>query len=199
MPRPRPAAAPSLQDFTSLLAAAKTASGPATILPALPIAPGQAGPLLRPLPAAAPAAVPGVSIAGLAVEIAARAREGGRVFDIRLDPPELGRIAVRIEVNHDGTVASRLVVDRSETLDLLRREAPALERALESAGLKTAAGGLDFSLRHQDSAGRNNAGQDREAPPLHLLVADEEAAATPALSHGHGRPGSLGAGIDIRV
>jgi flagellar hook-length control protein FliK len=41
---------------------------------------------------AAAAAVP---LAGLAVEIAARAQAGHNRFEIRLDPPELGRIDVR--------------------------------------------------------------------------------------------------------
>src|SRR5437588_322481 len=69
-----------------------------------------------------------VPLSGLAVEIAAHSREGRNRFEIRLDPPELGRIDVRLDVDHDGRVASRLVVERSDTLDLLRRDAPALER-----------------------------------------------------------------------
>ena len=40
-----------------------------------------------------------VPVAGLAVEIVARAQDGLRRFDIRLDPPELGRIDVRLDVD----------------------------------------------------------------------------------------------------
>ena len=96
-----------------------------------------------------PVAVP---IAGLAVEIASHALGGKNRFEIRLDPPELGRIDVRLDVDRDGKVTSRLVVDRPETLDILRRDAPALERSLQQAGLKTADDALQFSLRDQGAA-----------------------------------------------
>jgi len=67
-----------------------------------------------------------VPISGLAVEIVSRVHEGLRRFEIRLDPPELGRIDVRLEVDRGGNVTSRLTVERAETLDLLRRDAPQL-------------------------------------------------------------------------
>ena len=71
----------------------------------------------------APQAGPTVPVAGLAVEIAAQMRAGKNRFEIRLDPPELGRIDVRLDVDKDGNVTSRLMVERSDTLDLLRRDA----------------------------------------------------------------------------
>src|SRR5262249_10328728 len=77
-------------------------------------------------PATNPALVP---LAGVGVEIAARADAGSTRFEIRLDPPELGRIDVRLDVDKDGNVSSRLVVDKPETLDLLRRDAGDLQRA----------------------------------------------------------------------
>ena len=77
------------------------------------------------------------------------AQAGKNHFEIRLDPPELGRIEVRLDVDRDGHVTSRLIADRSDTLDLLRRDASGLERALQDAGLKTADNGLQFSLRDQ--------------------------------------------------
>jgi flagellar hook-length control protein FliK len=83
----------------------------------------------------------------LAVEIAASAREGRRRFEIRLDPPELGRIEVSLAIDPDGRVSSRLVVERADTYDMLRRDAPALERALASAGIKTEGHTLEFALR----------------------------------------------------
>ena len=83
------------------------------------------------------AAMAAVPVAGVAVEIAARAQAGTNRFSIRLDPPELGRIDVRLDVDKQGNVTSHLVVERSATLDMLRRDAPQLERALQDAGLKT--------------------------------------------------------------
>jgi flagellar hook-length control protein FliK len=135
-----------------------------------------------------------VPISGLAVEIVSRAQDGLRRFEIRLDPPELGRIDVRLDVDRGGNVTSRLTVERSETLDLLRRDAPQLERALQHAGLNTE-GGLQFSLRDQNFANRE---QTRQNAATFIVAADEPAAADAAL-RGYGRLVGLGGGVDIRV
>ena len=94
-----------------------------------------AGPGARPAPAPADAAL--VPVAGLAVEIAARAQVGRNPSRSGLDPPELGRIDVRLDVDSSGNVTSRLVVSRAETLEALRRDAPGLQRAPQDAGLGT--------------------------------------------------------------
>jgi len=144
-------------------------------------------------PYALAAAAP-VPISGLAVEIVAQARGGKNDFEIRLDPPELGRIDVHLRVDRDGNVSSHLVVERSDTLDLLRRDAPSLERALENAGLKTGQQGLEFSLRDQ-AAGQQQG--DRNAPAAtSLLIPDE---AQPVVASSYGRRLGIGGGIDIRV
>jgi flagellar hook-length control protein FliK len=122
--------------------------------------PAAAGAAAPAAPAQAPADPTLVPVAGLAVEIAARAQAGRNRFEIRLDPPELGRIDVRLDVDSSGNVTSRLVVERAETLEVLRRDAPELQRALQDAGLKTSDNGLQFTLRDQNFAGR----QDRDAP-----------------------------------
>ena len=139
-----------------------------------------------------------VPVAGIAVEIVARARDGQNRFEIRLDPPELGRVDVHLRVDRDGNVASRLIVERSETLDLLRRDAPALERALQSAGLKTGEQGLEFSLRDQ-MPGRDHNDEKAPSRAARVVVADDEVPASAAARNGYGRLIGLGAGIDIRV
>jgi hypothetical protein len=96
-----------------------------------------------------------VPLDGLAVEIAARASHGHNRFEIRLDPPELGRIDVRLDIDRSGQVTSRRVVERTETLDVLRRDAHQLERALQDAGLQTANNGLQFTLRDQGFSDRS--------------------------------------------
>ena len=142
----------------------------------------------------ADAAVP---LEGLAIEIATRASEGKRRFEIRLDPPELGRIDVRLDVARDGQVTSRLVVERADTLDLLRRDAGTLERMLQSAGLRTDDSGLQFSLRDQ-SAGRW-AGQDDAPRPNLLIVPDDDVTVREAVRRGYGVLRGLGRGVDISV
>jgi flagellar hook-length control protein FliK len=130
------------------------------------------------------------------VEISARARTGAQRFEIRLDPPELGRIDVRLDVHRDGRVTSHLIVDKVETLDLLRRDALDLERALQQAGLKTSDQSLQFSLRDQSFAGRDG-GAEAEAR-ADLVVADSElevVTASPVYANGL----RLGGGLDIHV
>ena len=195
----RIAVAQSHSELPANAAAPAQANAAAPNVPFLLAAPASL-PLPNLLPIAAlrldPAADNAVPVAGLAVEIVSRAQDGLRRFDIRLDPPELGRIDVRLDVDAGGKVTSRLTVERAETLDLLRRDAPQLERALQHAGLNTE-GGLEFSLRDQTFANREQA--PRDVPAARLIVPDDEPAAAEAARRGYGRMIGLGGGVDIRV
>jgi hypothetical protein len=83
----------------------------------------------------------------VAFEMARQVQGGTSRFTIRLDPPELGRVDVKMQVDPAGTVNARLTVDRAETLDLFQRDRQVLERALAQAGLDAARTTLEFSLR----------------------------------------------------
>jgi flagellar hook-length control protein FliK len=144
-------------------------------------------------PGAAPAAIP---FGGLAVEIAGRAIAGKNRFEIRLDPPELGRIEVRLDVDRDGNVTSRLTVDRADTFDLLRRDAAGLERALQDAGLKTAGNGLQFSLRDQPTSQQQTGGGSDTAQ---IVMQDEMLRPADVIPQNYGRLAGQGGGLDIRV
>jgi flagellar hook-length control protein FliK len=122
-----------------------------------------------------------------------RRSRGKNRFEIRLDPPELGRIKVRIDVDHDGNVTSRLTVDRADTYDLLRRDAAGLERPA-GCGLKTADNGLQFSLRDQSA----NQQQANSGDTAQLVVQDDTLAADVAPQI-YNRLAGQGGGLDIRV
>ena len=132
------------------------------------------------------------------MEIAASAKSGKTRFEIRLDPAELGRIDVRIDVDRHGQVTSHLTVERPETLSMLRQDANQLQRALDNAGLSTGNGGLQFSLRDQSSQGQNDGNQSN--PNAHRLVVSEEDS-VPAVVAGrsYGRMLGSSSGVDIRV
>jgi chemotaxis protein MotD len=139
-----------------------------------------------------------VPVNGLAVEIAANMQIGRNRFEIRLDPPELGRIDVRLDIDRQGQVTSHLIVEKSTTLDLLRRDAQQLERALQDAGLKTSDNGLQFSLRdQQQQSGRHDEGSGRNAQ--RLIVTDEETIPAETAGRSYGRMIGQRGGIDIRV
>jgi flagellar hook-length control protein FliK len=147
------------------------------------------------VPAEAARAIP---VESLAVEIATRAKNGERRFDIRLDPPELGRIDVRLEIDHKGNTSTKLIVERAETLDMLQRDARNLEKALQSAGLKTDAGGLEFTLRQDTQTQQNqpNAPQSPHRPDV--LQIEEEVSAQVALGNAS-LAAQLRGGVDIRI
>jgi flagellar hook-length control protein FliK len=157
-----------------------------------------AAPTSAPTTNATPTAIP---VAGLAVEIAAHAHAGKNRFEIRLDPPELGRIDVRLDVDRDGKVTSRLVVDRPQTLDMLRRDAPELERSLQQAGLKTADNALQFSLRDQGGFGSQNPYSSNGSPAsaARVVIPDRDMAPVDAATSGYGRAVGNSTGLDIRV
>ena len=146
--------------------------------------------------AASTAAVP---ISGLPITIAARALAGSNQFDIRLDPPELGRIDVRLDVDSNGQVTSHVTVDRPETLTLLQSQQPQLERALEQAGLKTSDNSLQFTLRDQSFTGGNSGGsaQPSPSPAQQLVIPDTDLPPVDATQI-YSRWG-LGTGVDITV
>lgn len=103
-------------------------------------------------------------IPALAVEVGMHVLKGETRFAIRLDPAELGKVDVTLSISEDGQVEASLVVDRVETLALLKREASTLEQAFEQAGLRNSDQGLQFSLRGeggQGEPGRNEAGTAR--------------------------------------
>jgi flagellar hook-length control protein FliK len=145
--------------------------------------------------AATGAAVP---VSGLALEIAASARSGKTRFDVRLDPADLGRIDVRIDVDRNGQVTSHLTVEKPETLSMLQQDAPQLQRALDDAGLKTGSNGLQFSLRDQSSSGRNSSG-DTSGNAQRLVISDKDTIPAAVAGRSYGRMLGSSGGVDIRV
>lgn len=135
-------------------------SAPQPVVP--PTAP--ANPALRPelvsqqLPGtrgAAPAATS--DVANLAMRIAAKLKDGDHHFDIRLDPPELGRVDVRLSVDSTGRAEAHIVADKQQSLDVLQRDSGTLHKALKDSGLDVSNNSLNFSLKGQDRGGEGNA------------------------------------------
>ncbi len=133
---------------------------------------------------------PQFPVNAVAVHVAQQAQAGAKRFEIRLDPPELGRLEIRLDVSRDGQATTHLIVERAETLDLLQRDARHLERALQNSGLDVSKDGLTFSLKnqslpnqgHRQDGASGNWGRDgdgltdrenhtKEATPDHHLIA----------------------------
>jgi flagellar hook-length control protein FliK len=165
--RPSPAADRDLHPVMPPAAAADAAlADPAADaalpdpLAPLPVGSAQRSDAALPRLAMAPyqAAISQLAVPQLAFEIARQVAAGQSRFQIRLDPPELGRIDVRLEIDGKNGVHARLTVDKAETLDLLQRDHRSLERALAQAGLDAERTSLEFSLR-QGGGGRQEGGE----------------------------------------
>ncbi len=88
--------------------------------------------------------------AQVAREIVRRFDGGSTRFELRLDPPELGRVEVRMEVSRDHRVTAVVAADNPQALAELSKHARDLEMTLQSAGLELSENGLSFDLRQSD-------------------------------------------------
>ncbi|WP_421787775.1 flagellar hook-length control protein FliK [Hyphobacterium sp.] len=154
----------------------------------------------RPGTAAGTARFTPANAGALAAQIAAKFQNGERRFEIRMDPPELGRVEVRMQVGPDNRVQAILSADRPETLQDMRQHIRELERALNEAGLELGENGLSFEL----SQDRDDGPDDRLAGSAfsELALAEDRAgdliaAAQPTELYGF-RLASNG-GVDIRL
>ena len=72
-------------------------------------------------------------------------------FEIRLDPAELGKVDVRIEVDRDGRVQAVLAAKESVAADALTRGLRSLENALTQAGFELGDKGVQVELEQNNS------------------------------------------------
>lgn len=84
--------------------------------------------------------------------------EGNRI-EVRLDPPELGRVTLQMTITDDGITAA-VTAERPEIIDILRRHADLLQKELQTAGHRNIS--MDFG---QSSQGSSNQGHGNESPP----------------------------------
>lgn len=108
--------------------------------------------------ARAPATPPALQSAPSAtIQVYARIieRADGRAqrFEVRLDPAELGRVDVRIEIGADRKVHAVLAAHDSAALTDLMKGQRALERALADAGIDLADKGVRFELASDNGRG----------------------------------------------
>ncbi|MEI9989987.1 MAG: flagellar hook-length control protein FliK [Rhizomicrobium sp.] len=180
---------------------------PAQVAPPQPDSLAAAAAPSQPAPTAANAAVSAQlqvghpaapDIATLAFNIASKSDGGTKHFDIRLDPAELGRVDVHLTVDDAGKAQAMLSVEKPQTLELLQKDQPQLERALKDAGLDLSQNGLNFSLKGQQQGAGN--GGNAPSPRGRMLAARAIAAVDSAASTvSLGLVSSSDTRLDIRV
>ncbi len=119
----------------------------------------------------------------MAFEMVRQVHQGNSRFTLRLDPPELGRVDVKMHVDQQGAVTARLTVERAETLDLFQRDQRQLERALAQAGLDSTKTSLEFSLRQNPhSGGHQQHQQQQNFGTPRFTLGDNDNSAMPAVT-----------------
>jgi hypothetical protein len=113
----------------------------------------------------------------VAQQIVRRIESGATTFEMQLDPPELGRVEVKLEMSRDHRVTALIAAEDPATLAQIARAAREIETMLEAAGLQLTENGLSFDLADRSAAERG-ARQETAAPAN--ANAEEETAAQAA-------------------
>ncbi|MEE8370500.1 MAG: flagellar hook-length control protein FliK [Sphingomonadales bacterium] len=90
----------------------------------------------------------------LGLQISKAVAKGKTEFSIRMNPPELGRVDIKIDFSADGRVRAAVVVESRETLNLLQRDSQALHKAMADSGFDSDQGSLNFSLKQDNQEAR---------------------------------------------
>ena len=100
---------------------------------------------------------PGTQMVAATLTKAGKGRDDS-VMTLKLDPPELGNVSIKLQFGKDKTVKAVISAEKPETFLMLQRDAHALERALQSSGLETGKDALSFELHDHGSFAHNNDG-----------------------------------------
>lgn len=108
-----------------------------------------------------PAATPGTSHPSPAAQITpalvsmSHAPDGAQRLTMKLEPPELGQVHIQIDRPTDDAPARVAIsVERPETLQLLLRDQPQLQRALDQAGVPAEGRSITFHVTAPEPAAR---------------------------------------------
>lgn len=91
-------------------------------------------------------------------------------ISVKLHPEELGKVDVEMNVDSDGRTNIRIVADKSETLDFLRRDSNELQRALREVGVQADDKNMQFSLNQNG----NGDGTNQQANKIKIPYKSQE-------------------------
>lgn len=146
------------------------------------------------------------TVAALSAQIVKKLEGRSTRFDVELNPADLGRVDVRIEIGAHGRMTATMSFENPQAAAELRSRADELQKSLEQAGFDIS-GGLQFDVANDqrqasqgqpDQSAGANGGQVRgRAFQAALDTADDSASAalTSALAY-RSRPAT---GVDIRI
>lgn len=97
---------------------------------------------------------PAAQIAPALVQMG-HAPDGSQRLTVRLDPPDLGQVQVRIDRPAEAPARVEITVEKPETLTLLLRDQPQLQRALDQAGVPAEGRSVTFHVASPEPSPRS--------------------------------------------
>jgi len=120
---------------------------------------------------------PPAPVEQVAVQIKKAIGEGADKINIKLQPANLGKVEVRMEIGKDGVLTANVIAEKPETLELLQRDVRGLEKVLQEGGLKTDTQSFNFSLKeHAQQQAANRREETNEQPDNNSQNSNEEEA-----------------------
>lgn len=92
---------------------------------------------------------PGTQIVAASIKKMAGSGETKNIR-VQLDPPELGRVEIKMSFNKDKTVKAIFTAEKPETFMMMQRDSQVLERALQDAGIDTDGSELSFEMAQDE-------------------------------------------------
>lgn len=117
----------------------------------------------------------------MAMQVQRAVQEGNERLSIRLNPQELGRIDVQLEIGTEGKLRAKVMVENPQTLEMLQKDSKTLEKALQDAGLQTDQNSLSFSLQDSGDQAQQRQDQRDEAGYGTALASTDDEQEDPAI------------------
>lgn len=97
----------------------------------------------------------------VASQITKAVTEGQTRINIRLNPPELGRVEIRMQFNEaSNSVKAHVIAEKPETYMMMQRDAHMLEKAMQDSGLEIDGGSINFELAQDQNLFDHNDRRD---------------------------------------
>lgn len=126
-------------------------------------------------------------------------KEGSSKILIQLEPADLGRLDIRVDMNSDGKINMTILADKSETLDLLQKDVRNLEKTLQDAGFKGDFSSMNFNLRDGNGGWRQHANQNMNQENGDFNLDEENLGEIAAIASSSSAAGASNKVLDIRV
>jgi flagellar hook-length control protein FliK len=100
------------------------------------------------------------AVAALINKTAKNGMDGPQTLAIQLDPPELGKMHLKMRYEKGEPLRVHVVLEKADTMNMFQRDSHALQSALNQAGLETDSSSLTFDLGSQGTFDDALNGQD---------------------------------------